>query len=80
MPSNRTSGFGSAQTRACPSAHLRGRRSEVDLSKNLITTDVLAALVRLAEQVEPAGAAGGDVLRQHINVTENRAVLHTALL
>ncbi|HET9647958.1 MAG TPA: glucose-6-phosphate isomerase [Microlunatus sp.] len=51
----------------------------VDLSKNLLTSDVLAALVRLAEQVELPERRAAMFSGQHINVTENRAVLHTAL-
>ncbi len=51
----------------------------VDLSKNLVTTDVLAALVRLAEQVNLPERRSAMFAGQHINVTENRAVLHTAL-
>ena len=51
----------------------------VDLSKNLIDEQVLAALLRLARQIgleerRDAMFGGG-----HVNVTEDRAVLHTAL-
>ena len=51
----------------------------VDLSKNLITADVLAALVDLAEQVGLAERRDAMFAGEHINVTEDRAVLHTAL-
>jgi glucose-6-phosphate isomerase len=51
----------------------------VDLSKNLITDDVLAALVRLAEQVHLPERRAAMFSGEHINVTEDRAVLHTAL-
>ncbi len=51
----------------------------VDLSKNLINHDVVAALLRLAEQVDVAGARDAMYRGDHINVTEDRAVLHTAL-
>ncbi|GAA3632315.1 glucose-6-phosphate isomerase [Microlunatus ginsengisoli] len=51
----------------------------VDLSKNLVNTGVLAALVRLAEEVDLPGRRAAMFSGQHINVTENRAVLHTAL-
>ena len=51
----------------------------VDLSKNLITTDVVAALVALAEEVELAERRDAMFAGEHINVTEDRAVLHTAL-
>jgi glucose-6-phosphate isomerase len=51
----------------------------VDLSKNLVTDDVLAALVRLAEQTGVAERYGAMLAGEHINTTEDRAVLHTAL-
>ena len=51
----------------------------VDLSKNLITTDVVAALVSLAEEVKLAERRDAMFAGEHINVTEDRAVLHTAL-
>ena len=51
----------------------------LDLSKNLINHDVVAALLRLAEQVDVAGARDAMYRGDHINVTEDRAVLHTAL-
>ncbi|TRY18300.1 glucose-6-phosphate isomerase [Tessaracoccus rhinocerotis] len=51
----------------------------VDLSKNLINHDVVAALLRLAEQVDVAGRRDAMFAGEHINVTEDRAVLHTAL-
>ena len=51
----------------------------VDLSKNLVNGGILAALVRLAEQVDLPGRRAAMFAGQHINVTENRAVLHTAL-
>ena len=51
----------------------------VDLSKNLITDDVVAALLRLADQVDLPGRRAAMFGGEHINVTEDRAVLHTAL-
>ncbi|MCG6567426.1 glucose-6-phosphate isomerase [Tessaracoccus sp. ZS01] len=51
----------------------------VDLSKNLITEDVVGALVRLAEQVNLPERRDAMFNGERINVTENRAVLHTAL-
>ena len=51
----------------------------VDLSKNLVTDTTLALLVELAEQVGVADRFGAMLRGEHINVTENRAVLHTAL-
>ena len=51
----------------------------VDLSKNLVTDDVLASLVRLAEQTGVAERFAQMLAGVHINTTEDRAVLHTAL-
>ena len=51
----------------------------VDLSKGLVTADVLAALLALAEQVGVAGRRDAMFRGEHVNVTEDRAVLHTAL-
>ncbi len=51
----------------------------VDLSKNLVTDDVLASLVRLAEQTGVAERYAAMLAGEHINTTEDRAVLHTAL-
>ncbi len=51
----------------------------VDLSKNLITDDVLAVLVKLADEVGLAERTEAMFTGEHINITENRAVLHTAL-
>jgi glucose-6-phosphate isomerase len=51
----------------------------VDLSKNLINADILAALVELADSVGVAERRDAMLSGEHINVTEDRAVLHTAL-
>ena len=51
----------------------------VDLSKNLLTDDVLDALVALADEVGLAGKRDAMLRGDHINNTEDRAVLHTAL-
>jgi glucose-6-phosphate isomerase len=51
----------------------------VDLSKNLINSDILTALVDLADQVGLADRRDAMLAGEHINVTEDRAVLHTAL-
>ena len=51
----------------------------VDLSKNLVTDDILAALVRLAEETGVAERFAAMIAGEHINTTEDRAVLHTAL-
>lgn len=50
-----------------------------DLSKNLITDEVLAALVALAGEVGLPDRIAAMFAGEHINVTEDRAVLHTAL-
>ncbi|GEA81320.1 glucose-6-phosphate isomerase [Cellulomonas uda] len=51
----------------------------VDLSKNLVTDETLALLVQLAEQTGVADRLQAMLRGEHINVTEDRAVLHTAL-
>ncbi|MFC7625387.1 glucose-6-phosphate isomerase [Microlunatus sp. GCM10028923] len=50
-----------------------------DLSKNLITDEVLAALLALAGEVGLTDRIAAMFAGEHINVTEDRAVLHTAL-
>ncbi|MDO4253298.1 MAG: glucose-6-phosphate isomerase [Rothia sp. (in: high G+C Gram-positive bacteria)] len=50
-----------------------------DLSKNLITEDILAALLKLAQEVGLTERRQAMFAGEHINVTEDRAVLHTAL-
>ncbi len=51
----------------------------IDLSKNLVTAPVLASLLRLAEQTGVRERFGQMLAGAHINTTEDRAVLHTAL-
>jgi glucose-6-phosphate isomerase len=51
----------------------------VDLSKGLVTEEILAALIQLATETDVAGRYDAMISGEHINVTENRAVLHTAL-
>ncbi|WP_353816381.1 glucose-6-phosphate isomerase [Agromyces sp. SYSU T00266] len=51
----------------------------VDLSKNLVTDGILASLVRLAEETGVAERYSSMLAGEHINTTEDRAVLHTAL-
>jgi len=51
----------------------------VDLSKNLLTGEVRDALVALAEEVGVPARRDAMLAGEHINVTEDRAVLHTAL-
>ena len=50
-----------------------------DLSKNWLTDEVLDALVKLADEVGVAQRRDAMFAGEKINVTENRAVLHTAL-
>ncbi|MCU1537490.1 MAG: pgi [Humibacillus sp.] len=51
----------------------------VDLSKNLVDDDVLEALLELAEEVGLPARRDAMFAGKKINVTEDRAVLHTAL-
>ena len=51
----------------------------VDLSKGLLDDEVLAGLLALAEEVGVAERRDAMFRGDHINVTEDRAVLHTAL-
>lgn len=51
----------------------------VDLSKNLLTDEIRDALLELAEQTNVAARRDAMYSGEHINVTEDRAVLHTAL-
>lgn len=51
----------------------------VDLSKNLVTAPILEALARLAAQTKIEAHRDAMFAGEHINTTEDRAVLHTAL-
>ena len=51
----------------------------VDLSKNLITDRTVELLLQLADEVGLTGRIEAMFSGGHINVTEDRAVLHTAL-
>lgn len=51
----------------------------VDLSKNLLTEEVLPHLLEIAKTVDVPGRYRAMISGEHINVTEDRAVLHTAL-
>jgi glucose-6-phosphate isomerase len=51
----------------------------VDLSKGLVTEEILSNLLQLAKDVDVAGRYEAMIRGEHINVTEDRAVLHTAL-
>ena len=51
----------------------------VDLSKSFLGDELLGALLALAEEVGVAARRDAMFAGEHINVTEDRAVLHTAL-
>jgi glucose-6-phosphate isomerase len=51
----------------------------VDLSKGLVTEEVLPLLLDIARTVDVPGRFRAMISGEHINVTEDRAVLHTAL-
>ena len=51
----------------------------VDYSKNLVTDEVLTALIALADRAKLRERTAAMFAGEHINVTEDRAVLHTAL-
>ena len=51
----------------------------VDLSKNLVTDEILASLVKLAEETGVAERYAAMLAGEHLNTSEDRAVLHTAL-
>ncbi|MFW0184730.1 glucose-6-phosphate isomerase [Rothia sp. CCM 9418] len=51
----------------------------VDLSKNLINEQTLELLTELAQQVQLEQRRDAMFAGEHINITEDRAVLHTAL-
>ncbi|MFT6926345.1 MAG: glucose-6-phosphate isomerase [Psychromonas sp.] len=51
----------------------------VDFSKNLITEEIFTKLLALAEEVDLKGAIKAQFSGEKINITENRAVLHSAL-
>ncbi|WP_203656534.1 glucose-6-phosphate isomerase [Demequina activiva] len=51
----------------------------VDLSKNLVTDEILASLVKLAQETGVLDRYQAMLAGEHINTTEDRAVLHTAL-
>ncbi|GAB3602741.1 glucose-6-phosphate isomerase [Kineococcus gypseus] len=51
----------------------------VDLSKNLVTDETVRLLLQLAEETGVLARRDAMFAGEHINVTEDRAVLHTAL-
>jgi len=51
----------------------------IDLSKNLLTDEILVQLLQLAKDTDVAGRFAAMIAGERINVTEDRAVLHTAL-
>ncbi|MCI2240270.1 glucose-6-phosphate isomerase [Paenibacillus sp. TRM 82003] len=90
-----TSAWGALAAQAAAGPDLRGwfaadpQRAErmtleaadlrVDLSKNLVTDETLRLLVQLAEETGVLARRDAMFAGEHINVTEDRAVLHTAL-
>ncbi|WP_413700211.1 glucose-6-phosphate isomerase [Psychromonas sp. KJ10-10] len=56
-----------------------GKDFLVDFSKNLITEEIFDSLLKLAEEVDLSGAIKAQFSGEKINLTEGRAVLHTAL-
>ncbi|MBM7520570.1 glucose-6-phosphate isomerase [Nocardioides nitrophenolicus] len=58
---------------------VRAGELRVDLSKNLVTPEIWKALHALAGEVELPARRDAMFRGEHINVTEDRAVLHTAL-
>lgn len=65
---------GRAERLAFTAADLR-----VDLSKGLLTDEILQTLLELADEVGLESRRDAMFRGEHINVTEDRAVLHTAL-
>src|SRR5699024_3892091 len=64
----------------------RGRRMSItagdlhiDLSKNLVTGEILSALIDLADTARLPAQRAAMFRGDHINTTEDRPVLHTAL-
>jgi glucose-6-phosphate isomerase len=51
----------------------------VDLSKGLLTDEILGHLLQVAKDADISGRYRAMIAGDHINVTEDRAVLHTAL-
>ena len=51
----------------------------LDFSKNLITEEILASLIELAKEVDLESAIKAQFSGEKINITEQRAVLHSAL-
>ncbi len=51
----------------------------IDLSKNLVTDEILSALTELAEAAQLPAKRAAMFRGDHINTTEDRPVLHTAL-
>lgn len=58
---------------------VQGADLYVDYSKNLVTARTLELLTQLAEEMDVAGWREAMFSGEHINNTEDRAVLHTAL-
>jgi len=65
---------GRAERLTCTVGDLR-----VDLSKNLVTDTTVELLIALADEIDLGGRIAAMFAGERINVTEGRAVLHTAL-
>ena len=52
----------------------------VDLSKNLVDDDIARHLLALADEADLGNRIAAMFRGEHINATEDRAVLHTCLL
>ncbi|CAG8726295.1 8134_t:CDS:1, partial [Scutellospora calospora] len=65
------------------SRHFRGERTDasilLDFSKNIITNDTFCELIKLAREADVEGFRDKMFNGEHINFTEDRAVLHIAL-
>ncbi|KAG9293552.1 hypothetical protein G9A89_005555 [Geosiphon pyriformis] len=65
------------------SRHFKGTNTEasilLDFSKNLITHETFTALIDLAHEADVPGFRDKMFVGEHINFTEDRAVLHVAL-
>ncbi len=72
-------GWFAADTDRAERLSLTAADLHVDLSKNLVTDEILSALVRLAEQTGVADRFARMLAGVHLNTSEDRAVLHTAL-
>lgn len=71
--------FASDKDRFAKFSRYFGKDVLLDFSKNLITEEIFASLLNLAEEIDLKGAIEAMFSGETINKTEGRAVLHTAL-